>query len=89
MTDDDVEHFRRSMSDARPLKSDARVPEPKKKPPARARFFAQAEAIYERRRQRIVLRGGVEIEVEEGLRKTIPWFREQVEGADARARTLD
>ena len=38
MTDDDVEHFRRSMSDARPLKSDARVPEPKKKPPARARF---------------------------------------------------
>ena len=38
MTDDDQEYFRRSMSDARPLKSDARVPEPKRKPPARARF---------------------------------------------------
>ena len=38
MTDDDVEYFRRSMSDARPLKSDKRVPEPKKKPPPRARF---------------------------------------------------
>ena len=38
MTDDDLEFFRRSVADARPLKSDARVPEPKKRPPARARF---------------------------------------------------
>ncbi len=38
MTDDEVEHFRRSMSDARPLKSGERVPEPKKKPPPKARF---------------------------------------------------
>ena len=38
MTDDDMEYFRRSMSDARPLKSDERVPAPKSKPPPRARF---------------------------------------------------
>jgi dTDP-glucose 4,6-dehydratase len=29
------------------------------------------------------------VSLREGLRKTIPWFRAQVEGADARARTLD
>lgn len=38
MTDDEVEFFRRSMADARPLKSDERVPEPKKKPAPKARF---------------------------------------------------
>ncbi|MBT8336229.1 MAG: SDR family oxidoreductase [Gemmatimonadetes bacterium] len=30
-----------------------------------------------------------EVSLKEGLRKTIPWFREQVERAGARARTLD
>ncbi len=38
MTDDEVEFFRRSMADARPLKSGDRVPEPKKKPAPKARF---------------------------------------------------
>ena len=49
MTDDDVEYFRRSMSDARPLKSDQRVPQPKKKPPPRARFSRadEQEALAE------------------------------------------
>ena len=38
MTDKDAEYFRRSMSDARPLKSGERVPEPKQKPAPKARF---------------------------------------------------
>ena len=38
MSDDDSNLFRRSIEGARPLKTGQRVPEPKKKPPPRARF---------------------------------------------------
>jgi DNA-nicking Smr family endonuclease len=38
VSDDDSDLFRRSISGAKPIKSGARVPEPKKKPPPRARF---------------------------------------------------
>ena len=38
MNDDDVELFRRAMSDAKPLQSDERVARPEKKPQPKARF---------------------------------------------------
>ena len=38
MSDDEYKLFRRSIEGARPLKTGQRVPEPKKKPPPRARF---------------------------------------------------
>ena len=38
MSDDDSNLFRRSIEGAKPLKSGERVPEPKKKPPPKARF---------------------------------------------------
>jgi DNA-nicking Smr family endonuclease len=38
VSDDDSNLFRRSIEGARPLKTGQRVPEPKKKPPPRARF---------------------------------------------------
>lgn len=38
MPDDDDDLFRRTMSDAKPLRSEPRVDRPRKKPPARARF---------------------------------------------------
>jgi DNA-nicking Smr family endonuclease len=38
LSDDDNDLFRRSISGAKPLQSDERVPEPKKKPAPKARF---------------------------------------------------
>ena len=38
MSDDESDLFRRQMKGAKPIKSGARVPEPKKKPPRGARF---------------------------------------------------
>ena len=38
MSDDDPEIFRRAIDGAKPLRTDPRVPEPRKKPPPMARF---------------------------------------------------
>ena len=38
VTDDDIDEFRRAISDAKPLKCDDRVPEMKSKPKPKARF---------------------------------------------------
>ena len=38
MSDDDPDLFRRSMAGAKPLRTEERVPEPRKKPPPKARF---------------------------------------------------
>ncbi len=49
MNDEDVELFRRAMSDAKPLESEQRVAEPKKKPKPKARFAKadEKEALAE------------------------------------------
>ena len=38
MSDDDPDIFRRAIDGAKPLRTDQRVPEPRKKPPPKARF---------------------------------------------------
>lgn len=48
MTDDDMDEFRRAMSGTKPLRPDARVPDQKPKPKAKARFTrADEEAVME------------------------------------------
>ena len=49
MNDEEVELFRRAMSDAKPLEPGERVAKPKKKPPPKARFAKadEKEALAE------------------------------------------